>query len=68
MYACQVKLTGTLGYIASGLARSHDAHGMRNEILASKQKNEKDVSLTCRQDEGKRGSKKGKEQRILDLV
>ncbi len=23
MYACQVKLTGTLGYVASGLARLH---------------------------------------------
>ena len=30
-------------------------HGMRNEILVSKQKNEKYVPLTCRRDEGRRG-------------
>ncbi len=44
------------------------AHGMRNEVLASKQKNERYVPLTCRRDDGKRGRKQRKEQRISDLV
>jgi hypothetical protein len=44
------------------------AHGMRNEIVASKQKNERYVPLTCRRDDGKRGRKQRKEQRISDLV
>jgi len=34
---------------------------MRNEILASKHKNEKDVPLSCCRDEEERGRKKGKE-------
>jgi hypothetical protein len=41
---------------------------MRNEILASKQRNKKQVRSTYRRDEGKRETKKGKEKRIIDLV
>ena len=41
------------------------AHGMRNEILASKQKNEEYVPLTCHWDDGKRGRKQENEQRII---
>jgi len=40
-------------------------HGMRNEILASKQKNEEYVPLTCQWDDGKRGRKQENEQRII---
>jgi len=39
---------------------------MRNEILASKQKNEGYVPLTCGWDDGKRGSKQENEQRIIN--
>jgi len=38
---------------------------MRNEILASKQKNEEYVPLTCHWDDGKRGRKQENEQRII---
>jgi hypothetical protein len=43
-----------------------NAHGMRNEIVASKQKNEEYVPLTCRWDDGKRGRKQENEQRIIN--
>jgi len=38
---------------------------MGNEILASKQKNEGYVPLTCHWDDGKRGRKQENEQRII---
>jgi hypothetical protein len=41
---------------------------MRNEILASRRNKGKDILLTCRQDERERGSKKGKEKSIIELV
>ena len=37
------------------LARFRYAHGIRNEIVASKQKSEEHVPSTCRQNEGRRG-------------
>src|SRR5258708_13684225 len=54
--------------VPRGASAPPSAHGMRNEILASGQKNEKDVPLTCRGDEGKRGRKKGKEKRRIDRI
>lgn len=47
------------------LSWSHAAHGMRNEIVASEQKNEEYVPLTCCWDDGKRGRKQENEQRII---
>jgi len=54
-----------LGKTRAGSACTAAAHGMRNEILASKQKNEGHVPLNCRRDDGKRGRKQENEQRII---
>ena len=67
--ACSLATRSLSAACASGVSRSGlpkkvlsecatwklPSHGMRNEILASKQKNEKYVPLTCRRDEGRRG-------------
>ena len=41
---------------------TRSTHGMRNEILASKQKDERYVPLTCRRYDGKRGRSREKSQ------
>jgi hypothetical protein len=52
--------------IIPGTDWSQDTHGIRNEIVASKQRDKKYVRSTYRWKEGERGTKKGKEQRIIN--
>ena len=46
----------------------YQSHEMRNEMIASRRSNGKDLPLTCCRDERKRGSKKGNEKSSIGLV
>jgi hypothetical protein len=48
-------IANTIRSNAVGASWRPTAHGIRNEILAGEQKNEKHVPLTYRRDEGRRG-------------
>src|SRR2546423_15561918 len=49
-----------LGFIVFVMVVGSLAHGIRNEIRTNERRNEEDVPLTCRRDEGKREERREK--------